>query len=58
MSRIDEDKTIHLTRGDIAGIEVDAEEKDDSKHTFQPGDVEEFVTVSEAIKDLEPIKDL
>ena len=42
MFRIDEDKTIHLTRGDIASIEVDAEEKDGSEHIFQAGDIVRF----------------
>lgn len=40
MFEIDTDKTIHLTRGDIATIEVSATDKDtDSPYTFNEGDV-------------------
>ena len=42
MFRIDEDKTIHLTRGDVAVMEVDAAEEDGSAHVFQSGDIVRF----------------
>ena len=42
MFRIDEDKTIHLTRGDVAPIEVNAEEESGSAHVFQSGDIVRF----------------
>lgn len=39
MFKIDDDKTIYLTRGDIASIEVSAKNKDNEAYTFQEGDV-------------------
>lgn len=39
MFRIDEDKTIHLTRGDIANITVSAEFSDGTPYTFNVGDM-------------------
>ena len=39
MFRIDEEKTIHLTRGDIANIKVSATKTDGTPHTFLVGDV-------------------
>lgn len=39
MFYIDEDKTIHLTRGDIANIVVTAMLQDETPYTFTPGDV-------------------
>ena len=41
MFRIDEDKTIHLTRGDIASITVSAESNGEA-YTFKSGDVVRF----------------
>lgn len=52
MFRIDEDKTIHLTRGDVAPIEVDAEENGIA-HVFQPGDIIRFKVVEK--KDCESV---
>ena len=39
MFRIDGDKTIHLTRGDIANISVSADFEDGTPYTFKMGDV-------------------
>jgi hypothetical protein len=39
MFRIDQDKTMHLTRGDIAGINITAKNNDGTNHTFVEGDV-------------------
>lgn len=38
MFKIDEDKTIHLTRGDVANIVFSAA-KGDEEHTFETGDI-------------------
>lgn len=42
MFKINEDKSIYLTRGDIALMEIDVAEEDGSKYTFQTGDVVRF----------------
>lgn len=42
MFRIDQDKTIHITRGDIAGINITAKNNDGTNHTFVVGDVVRF----------------
>lgn len=42
MFRIDQDKTIHLTRGDIAGINITAKNNDGTDYTFIVGDVVRF----------------
>ena len=42
MFKIGEDKTIYLTRGDIASMEIDVYGEDGYKHTFQTGDVVRF----------------
>lgn len=39
MFKINEDKSIYLTRGDIATIDVSAVKKDGSQYTFSTGDV-------------------
>lgn len=39
MFRIDQDKTIHITRGDIAGINISAKKPDGTNYTFVAGDV-------------------
>ena len=39
MFTIDADKTIHITRGDIAVIEIGSVTPDKETHIFQPGDV-------------------
>ena len=39
MFKINEDKSIYLTRGDIANITVSANEPDGTAHTFAVGDV-------------------
>lgn len=39
MFKINDDKSIHLTRGDMANITVSAKLKDGTLYTFQPGDV-------------------
>jgi protein involved in polysaccharide export with SLBB domain len=39
MFKINDDKSIHLTRGDMANITVSAKLKDGTQYTFQPGDV-------------------
>ena len=39
MFTIDKDKTIHLTRGDIAAIEVTATGEDGQNHMFTAGDI-------------------
>lgn len=39
MFAIDEYKTVHLTRGDIAVIKVGAVDQDGSEHLFKAGDV-------------------
>lgn len=39
MFKINEDKSIYLTRGDIANIVVSAKVQDGSDYTFQKGDV-------------------
>ena len=36
---IDNDQTIHITRGDIGTIEVSAYKSEDDVYIFQPGDV-------------------
>lgn len=38
MFAIGNDKTIHLTRGDIAVVTVSAADQDGAEHTFQAGD--------------------
>ena len=38
MIKIDEEKTIHLTRGDTATIVVTAQNDDGSNYEFQKGD--------------------
>lgn len=45
MITIDSDKTICLTRGDIAVLEVGAEELEGNEHKFQGGDVVRFTVV-------------
>lgn len=42
MFKINEDKSIYLTRGDIANISVTATTSDGSEHMFQEGDVIRF----------------
>ena len=42
MFTITEDKTIFLTRGDVASIEIMANTGDDKPYIFQPGDVVRF----------------
>lgn len=39
MFKINDDKSIHLTRGDMANITVSAKLKDGTLYTFQPGDI-------------------
>lgn len=39
MFKIDNDKTIHLTRGNIASIDVTANNDDGTNYIFQAGDV-------------------
>lgn len=39
MFKINDDKSIYLTRGDIASIEVSARKKDNELYEFQEGDV-------------------
>lgn len=39
---INEDKSIYITRGDIANIEVSADDADGQTYTFLPGDVVRF----------------
>ena len=39
MFRIDQDKTVHLTRGDIAGIDITAKMSDGTNYAFIVGDV-------------------
>ena len=39
MFRIDDDMTIHITRGDIGVIEISAEKAEDELYTFVPGDI-------------------
>lgn len=39
---IDNDKTIHLTRGDVATLEISAENTDGESHSFSFGDVVRF----------------
>ena len=39
MFLINEDKSIYITRGDVAIIDITAEEADGTSHTFQKGDV-------------------
>ena len=42
MFRIDDDMTIHITRGDIGAIEVSAAKAEDELYTFVPGDIVRF----------------
>jgi hypothetical protein len=42
MFRIDNDMTIHITRGDIGIIEVSMEKNENELYTFVPGDVVRF----------------
>ena len=42
MFKINEDKSIYLTRGDIANITVTASNNDGTPYTFQKGDVVRF----------------
>ena len=42
MFKIDSNKTIHITRGDIATIEFSALNSDGTDYTFQAGDVVRF----------------
>lgn len=42
MFKINQDKSIYLTRGDIANILVSAKTSDGKLHTFQNGDVVRF----------------
>lgn len=42
MFEIDRDKTIHLTRGDIATIEITASDENGEVYTFQKTDVVRF----------------
>ena len=39
MFRIDDDMTIHITRGDIGVIEVSANKNENELYTFAPGDI-------------------
>ena len=39
MFEIDDDKTLHLTRGDIAQIEIKAEDTEEKPHQFSKGDI-------------------
>ena len=39
MFSIKDDKSIHLTRGDVAVIEISATENNGETHMFQTGDV-------------------
>lgn len=39
MFRIDDDMTIHITRGDIGVIEVSANKNEHELYTFVPGDI-------------------
>ena len=48
MFAIKEDKSIHLTRGDVADIIVSAVTGDGEAYTFQPGDVVRFRVVQKA----------
>lgn len=42
MFKIDNDLSIHITRGDIGVIEVSAEKNESELHTFVPGDLVRF----------------
>ena len=42
MFQINEDKSIYITRGDMANITVSAKESDGTTHKFQPGDIVRF----------------
>lgn len=42
MFKINEDKSIHLTRGDVANITVGANDTDGNPYTFNVGDVVRF----------------
>lgn len=42
MFRIDNDMTIHITRGDIGIIEVSADKNESELYTFVPGDIVRF----------------
>ena len=42
MFRIDDDMTIHITRGDVGVIEVNADANENELYTFVPGDVVRF----------------
>jgi hypothetical protein len=42
MFKIDTDKTIHITRGDIGSILISAKNNDGTDYTFQEGDVVRF----------------
>lgn len=42
MFKINEDKSIYLTRGDIANITVTASDKDGNPHRFADGDIIRF----------------
>lgn len=39
MFKIDVDKTIHITRGDVALIDITANKNDGTPHTFVAGDI-------------------
>ena len=45
MFTIDKDKTIHLTRGDVASIEITAVDNDGNPYTFRTGDVVRFKVI-------------
>lgn len=42
MFRIDDDMTIHVTRGDIGVLEVTADKNENELYTFVPGDLVRF----------------
>lgn len=42
MFQVSEDKTIHITRGDFAVLDVTANLVDESDYIFEPGDVVRF----------------
>jgi hypothetical protein len=39
MFRIDDESTIHITRGDVGVIEVDVLDDNGEQHIFKPGDI-------------------
>lgn len=56
---IDEDKTIRLTRGDIASIDIEAVNQDGDSYTFKNGDVIRFkVTERKNCENIKLCKDI